>query len=109
MRTQSIEPVKALGKAVQRFAGQAKDQIGMHMRLALRHQPAQVVGGLGVVLLARNALLHLGVETLHAHFKLQRAGRKLHDQFFQPVRQAVGHHLEVHKQIRHAAGHLHAV
>ena len=101
VRREFIKPVKAIGKALQRLARQAKNQIGMHMRLAFAHQPAQVVSGLGVVLFARNALLHFGVEALNTDFKLQRAGRKLHDQRFEPVRQAVGNDFKMHEQIGH--------
>ncbi len=71
----------------------------MHMRAALADQPAQVVSGLVVVLPARDALLHLRVEALNAHLKLQRAIGELRDELLQPVRQAVGHHFKMHKNL----------
>ena len=52
MRAQGIQPVKTLAKTGQRFTGQAKNQVGMHMGLAATDQPAQVVGGFEVVLFA---------------------------------------------------------
>ena len=52
MRGQGVQAVKAVGKALQRFAGQAKNQVGMYMGAALRDQSAQVVSGFQVVLLA---------------------------------------------------------
>ncbi len=44
-------------------------------------------------------LLHLLVETLHAHFQLQHAGRKLRQQRFQALRQVVGDDFKVQKQL----------
>ena len=106
MRCQGIKPIKAGRKALKRFPGQAKNQIGMHMRLALADQPAQVFSRFEVVLLARNTLLHLGVEALNTDFKLQRSSGELHDQFFQTIRQAVGYDFEMHEQIGHRASIL---
>ena len=99
MRGQRVQPVKTVGKTLQGFARQAKNQVGVHMGMATADQPAQVVGGFLVVLLAGNALLHLGVEALNTNFKLQRAGRKLRNQGFQPVGQAVGHDFKMQKQV----------
>ena len=44
--------VKALSKAFKRFTRQAKNQICVHMGLALRQQPAKIVRRFNVVLSA---------------------------------------------------------
>ena len=100
MRAQGVQGVKALGKAGQRLAGQAENQVSVQVGVRLRHQPVQVGQGFGVVLPARDALLHLGVEALDADFELQHTGRKLRDQDLEPVRQLVRDQLKVHKLVR---------
>ena len=99
MRAQCVEPVKTRREALQCLAGQAKDQVGMHMGPAVGQQPAQVVCGALVVLSARDGLLHLGVEALYAHFKLQRALGELNDQALELIGQLVRHQFEVHKHL----------
>ena len=50
VRVQRVQGVKTLGKTRQGFAGQTEDQVSVQMGLGLRHQPAQVGQGFGVVL-----------------------------------------------------------
>ena len=71
----------------------------MHVGVGMVDQPAQIGFASLVVLPARDAFLHVGVETLDADFELQHAGRKLRDQFLQAIRQMIGNDLEVQKQI----------
>jgi hypothetical protein len=52
VRPEGQQPVETLAKACHVFARQADDQVGMQMRLTVLPQPAQVVFGAGVVLLA---------------------------------------------------------
>ena len=104
MRAQRVQGVKTLGKTGQGLAGQAKDQVGVQVGLGLSHQPVQVSQGFGVVLAARDALLHLGIETLDANFELQHARWKLRDQGLEPVWQLVRDQLKVHKQVRGQCG-----
>ena len=44
-------------------------------------------------------MLHIWVKTLNTHFKLQRACRKLCNEFFQAVMQAVGYDFKMDKQL----------
>jgi len=97
VRPQGIQAVEAGGKTSQAFAGQAKNQIRMQMRLRVLDQPAQIGFRPVVVLAARNTLLHLAIEALDAHFELQHAGRELGDHLFQRLRQMIGHHFEMHE------------
>ena len=98
MRPERIEAVEAERKAFERFAGQAENQVGVHMRGRLPEQPAQIGLGQRVILPTRNALLNLDVETLHADFKLQHAGRKARDRLFEAIGQVVGDDFKVNEQ-----------
>ena len=40
VRGQRVQAVEAMGKTLQRFAGQAEDEVGVHVGVALAHQPA---------------------------------------------------------------------
>ena len=71
MGLKRIQLVKTIGKALQTFSGQAKNQIGVQMRVGFVQQPFQIGNGFVIVLLARNALLHIDIKGLNAHFKLQ--------------------------------------
>jgi len=107
VRAQSVQAVKAGRKAVQRFARQAKDQVGVYVGVRALKQPAQVVLALRVVLFARDAALHLDVEALHADLELQHARRELRDQVFQAIRQVIGDDFKMHEQF--LCGDWHAV
>ena len=50
MRANRQQPVKAIGKTLQRFTRQAKDQVNVQVRVGVGQQPAQVGLG-GVVVL----------------------------------------------------------
>jgi hypothetical protein len=82
VRLQRPQLVEAFGKALHRLAGQAGDQVDVHVGVRLLGQPADVVGGLLVVLLAADQRLHRGIEALDADLELQRAGREFGDAFF---------------------------
>ena len=99
MRSQRMQLVKALGKAGQRFAGQAKNQVGVQVGVGLIDQPGKISHGFGVVLFARNALLHIDIEALNAHLKLQHARRKLRNHGLEALRQVVRNHLKVDEQV----------
>jgi hypothetical protein len=53
---------------------------------------------LGVILSPADEFGDFLVERLDADLELERAGRKLADDFAQRLRQAVGNHLEMHEQ-----------
>ena len=98
MRTNRQQPVKTVGKTLQRFPRQAKDQIDMQVRVGVGQQPAQVgLGGI-VVLPPGDGLLHRHVEGLHADFELQHARRELRQHGPQTVRQVVGDDFKVQKE-----------
>ena len=44
-------------------------------------------------------MLHLDVEALNAHLKLQYARRELGDHVLEPIRQVIGNDFEMHKQV----------
>ena len=72
----------------------------MNMYVAMLYQPLQVGLSFGIVLLTRDALLHLRIKTLNAHFKLQHTWRKKRNLRLEGIRQMVGYDLKVHKQGR---------
>ena len=61
VRTPGPEFVKTGGKTVPAFAGQAEDQVGVQVRLAVLQQPAHVRFGARAVLPPADATLHRGV------------------------------------------------
>src|SRR5438552_11348110 len=63
----------------------------------------KVVLQLAKILAAADQFADLFVKGLHADFELQRARRKLRDQFAQRLRQPVRDHLEVEEQSRFIA------
>ena len=99
MRANRQQPVKAVGKTLQRFTRQAKDQVDMQVRVGVGQQPAQVGLGGVVVLPPRDGLLHRHVEGLHAHFELQHPRRKLRQHGPQAIRQVVGDDFKVQEQV----------
>ncbi len=99
MRGNGQQAVKAVGKAVQGFTGQAKDQIHMQVGVGVCQQPTQVGLGRGVVLAARHGVLHRHIEGLHTHFQLQHARRKQCQLRFQAVWQVVGDDFKMQKQV----------
>ena len=84
-------------KAVDIFAWQAGNQVGVQMRMRMFHQPADVGGRLLVVLFAADQRLHFRVEALHSDFQLQSAGREFRKQFLQAVGQMIGYYFKVDK------------
>ena len=70
----------------------------MQVRLRMRHQPAQVGLGAGVVLAPGNQLLHHRIEALDADLELQYTGGELRNHLFQSIRQMVGNYFEMHEQ-----------
>src|ERR1017187_7827306 len=72
----------------------------MDMDARLIAEPAQVLLDLRVVLAATDKFGDSLVECLDADLELERSGWELPDRFAQRLRQAVGNHLEVHKQPR---------
>ena len=95
MRTQGHQLVEAAGEHLDRFTGQAGNQIDVQMCLGVVAQPFEVAARHIVLLSARDALLHFGVEGLDADFELQSAWRKAHDPLAQPIRQVIGYQFEV--------------
>ena len=78
LRAQRDEPVEAGGEALQRFAGQADDQVGVDVDAGLRRAgSAGCLSSLVVVLPAADAFGDVVVEGLDADLELQRAGREL--------------------------------
>ncbi len=92
---QRVELIKAAREAFEVFAGQAGNEVDVQVGLRVIAQPSEVVGCLAVVLLARDALLHFGVEGLDADFELQCAGGKAGDAGFKRFGQVVGHEFEM--------------
>ena len=100
LRPQRDEPVEAAAEALEVFARQADDQVGVDVNAGLRAEEAQVVLELRVVLPAADELATSLVERLDADLELQRARRELRDDFAQRLGQPVGDHLEVQEQAR---------
>ena len=82
VRLERDQPVEAARETGDVLARQAGDQVDVQVHVRVLAQPAEVVGGLGVVLLAADQRLHLGVEGLDADLELQRARRELGDASF---------------------------
>ena len=95
VRTQPHQRVEPFTKTRERFARQPSDQIDVQVRMGMRVQPAQIVLGALVVLLARDVRLHLRVPRLDADLELQCPGRKARNARLQFVGQMIGNQLEV--------------
>jgi hypothetical protein len=80
MRPQRDEPVEAGGKAVERFAGQADDEVGVDVDAGVRAEPKEILRGFCVVLAAADPSGDFLVEGLDADFELQRGGREFSDE-----------------------------
>ena len=100
VRTPGPEFVKTRSKAVPAFAGQAEDQVGVQVRLAVLHQPAHIGCSARAVLPSADAALHLRVQALDANLELQHPGGEAGDAVLQARGQLVGDEFEVHKQRR---------
>lgn len=80
MRAKAQQLIKPAAKPGQVLTRQTENQIGVQVRRALPNQPAKIVEGAAMILLAIDPGRHLGIERLDADLKLQRAGWKLADQ-----------------------------
>ena len=81
LRAQRDEPVEAAAEALQIFARQADDEIGVDVDAGVLAEKAQVVLEANEVLSAADILRGGVVEGLDTDFELKRAGRKLGDDF----------------------------
>src|SRR5262249_23634759 len=89
---QSVEPS---GKAVDAFARQSDDQIGVQINAGLVAEEVKIFFEALIILPALDEDTNLLIKGLDADFELQRAGREAGDDGSQRFRQPVRDHFEV--------------
>jgi len=95
LRAERDEPVKAGGKAFDDFARQTDDQIGVDVNAGFAAEEMEIGRELFVILPTLDQAADFRIEGLDAHLELQRARRKLGDDFSQRFGQTVRNHLEM--------------
>ena len=95
---QGNEPVEAGSEAVECFAGEADDEVGVDVDAGVVAEPAKVGFGFGVVLLSMDAGGDFGVERLDADFELDGTGWESLDEGTEGFRKPVGDHFKVEEK-----------
>ncbi len=99
LRAEAHESIEAGGQALERFAGEADDEVGMEMGGGLGAEEAEVLRGACDVLATMDAVGDVRVEGLDTDFELQASGGEAGDEIAEFGREEVGDHLEVEEEV----------